>query len=320
MKKLDLKLKLIIFGLFVLLAPLAIPGQGQPEPFKNVQQRDKVQQTDVIQQRFAPMRSFLDRLPDNKRAAFSGSAQNLFHMVESSQPGKGFLDSPLRSGFSPGNIASPALKSDIAAGFAVQDGLIPVSDPGNDFVFSVLSGFTQSETSTAWCGDNVVVGFNDTGSIFETLVLNPPQGLSNNGVTRSSDGGATWSSPVRVNTNREPLRSGKGTDQFMPGLAVDRTRKIAACFYDRREDPDNFFIDRFCAVSQNAGATWTDEKQTSNSFAPIHGTDVPTVIPTYMGDYDTVASDFTGANRGFVGSFQIITPGGNPDVKATRFR
>src|SRR5216684_1758653 len=34
---------------------------------------------------------------------------------------------------------------------------------------SRVGGFTQSETSTAWCGSNAVVGFNDSGSFFETL-------------------------------------------------------------------------------------------------------------------------------------------------------
>jgi hypothetical protein len=34
---------------------------------------------------------------------------------------------------------------------------------------SRVLGFTQSETSTAWCGTNAVVGFNDTGSVVETI-------------------------------------------------------------------------------------------------------------------------------------------------------
>src|SRR5438552_55924 len=33
---------------------------------------------------------------------------------------------------------------------------------------SRITGFTQSETSTAWCGANAVIGFNDTGSFLET--------------------------------------------------------------------------------------------------------------------------------------------------------
>src|SRR5260370_16442689 len=46
---------------------------------------------------------------------------------------------------------------------------------------SRVGGFTQSETSTPWCGTNAVVGFNDSGGFFETLggrgtafLLSPP--------------------------------------------------------------------------------------------------------------------------------------------------
>jgi len=28
------------------------------------------------------------------------------------------------------------------------------------------------------------------------------------------------------------------------------------CYYDRRQDPQNTVIDRYCSVSQNQGASW----------------------------------------------------------------
>ena len=43
-----------------------------------------------------------------------------------------------------------------------------MSDPSTDLFFSVLTGFTQS-ASTAWCGQVVTVGFNDSGSLPESL-------------------------------------------------------------------------------------------------------------------------------------------------------
>jgi hypothetical protein len=55
----------------------------------------------------------------------------------------------------------------------------------------VVSGFTQSETATAWCGSTVVVGFNDSGSIAESILLGPG-GVSFNGVARSDDQGTTF--------------------------------------------------------------------------------------------------------------------------------
>ena len=143
-------------------------------------------------------------------------------------------------------------------------------------------------------------------------------------ISRSSDGGSTWSAPVRVNDNAKTASS-DATDQFQPGVAVDNTGKVAVCFYDRRLDPQNFMVDRFCATSPDAGATWANRRESSPSWAPWHATDVQ-VNPFYMGDYDGMASDFTGSSSGFIGAFQFMnTRGGvsgnsvpipNPDVFA----
>jgi len=148
-------------------------------------------------------------------------------------------------------------------------------------------------------------------------------------LARSSDGGATWSAPSRVNTNVEPPRSGRGTDQYQPGVAIDSSGKVGVCWYDRRLDPMNYQIDRFCGISSNAGATFSNSRKSSPSWSPIHGTD-NLLDPTYMGDYDSVASDFTQSTAGFIGAFQIMnTRGGlsgnslsvpNPDVFATSFK
>lgn len=136
-------------------------------------------------------------------------------------------------------------------------------------------------------------------------------------VARSTDRGATWSAPVLVNDNPEPLSSGHGTDQYQAGLAVDRNGVLAACFYDRRGDSLNWFIDRVCARSTTGGVTWRNLGIANTRFAPFHATD-SLINPVYMGDYDTVASDFTLAHDGIVGAFQIVTPRGNPNVFATR--
>jgi|SRR6267378_3972860 len=138
-------------------------------------------------------------------------------------------------------------------------------------------------------------------------------------VSVSSNGGATWSAPVRINQNAEPLPNGRGTDQYMPGIAVDKTGRVASCFYDRRLDPNNFFFDRFCAVSTDGGQTWADSRQTGLNSPPFHATDT-FINPFYMGDYDGVATDFTGANSGFVGAFQIITNLGDPNVVAVKLQ
>jgi hypothetical protein len=79
-------------------------------------------------------------------------------------------------------------------------------------------------------------------------------------------------------------------------------------------------IDRFCAVSVDGGQTWSaNTRHTARSFAPIHATD-GLINPVYMGDYDSLAGDFTLRHEGFVGAYSRIGPVANPDVRAVRLR
>jgi hypothetical protein len=230
--------------------------------------------------------------------------------------------------------------------FVKVDDVIPVGDG-----FGLQGGFLSAsefpslavDRSGAATNGNVYVAWHDGRN------LQVPDFFSSSGfygyadvlISRSSDGGASWSAPIRVNTNDEPLSGRRGTDQYQPGAAVDKTGKVAVCWYDRRKDSSNFLIDRFCGVSTDAGVTWSNRRHSSPSWAPIHATDV-VINPFYLGDYDSLASDFTRAIPGFIGTFQfidsrrgilgkvespqeleqpelqVLVP--NPDVKATRFQ
>lgn len=135
-------------------------------------------------------------------------------------------------------------------------------------------------------------------------------------VTKSISGGRSWTAPVAISPT-PPSYAGIGRDQFMPGIAIDRSGNVGVCYYDRRLDPENEAVDRFCSVSHDRGGSWTDSRKTLYSWIPVHGSDVY-INPAYMGDYDETASDQTGANSGFIGAFQIQTKG-NPDVFAAKF-
>ena len=50
--------------------------------------------------------------------------------------------------------------------------------------------------------------------------------------TQSTDGGTTWSAPVKVNDNVDP--PGQPTDQFQPEVAAGPNGAVAVAFYDRR--------------------------------------------------------------------------------------
>jgi hypothetical protein len=72
---------------------------------------------------------------------------------------------------------------------------------------SRYSGFTQSETSTAWCGASVVVGFNDTGSEIRTIL--GQGGRSVLGYSNSVNRGVAFSyvgaPPATSNSNQAML-------------------------------------------------------------------------------------------------------------------
>ncbi len=72
-------------------------------------------------------------------------------------------------------------------------------------------------------------------------------------VARSTNGGATWSAPVRVNDDP----TGMANDQFNQWLAVDPADgSISVSFYDTRNDPTHVSTDVYYARSTNGGTTF----------------------------------------------------------------
>jgi hypothetical protein len=134
--------------------------------------------------------------------------------------------------------------------------------------------------------------------------------------SQSRSGGTNWSTPTRINNNPEG-GSIPPSDQFKPAIATDRTGCIGICFYDRRRDPNNFLIDRYCAASTNGGGSWRNTKITPVNFSSLIGQDV-LVAPDYMGDYDSVAADSSGLASGFIDSYSS-NAAGNPNVMTNHF-
>lgn len=108
--------------------------------------------------------------------------------------------------------------------------------------------------------------------------------------TQSTDGGSTWSDPLRVNDDAT------NNDQWEPALAVTPDGSHVGIFwYDRRLDPANNLIDRYGAIGSVSGHTvtfGTNFRITDVSFPAARGVDP--VFPSYYaatGECDHAAAD-----------------------------
>jgi hypothetical protein len=104
-------------------------------------------------------------------------------------------------------------------------------------------------------------------------------------LVKSTNGGATWSEPIRVNQDA----IGNGKDQFQPALAVTESGQLNMMWFDRRNDPQNYYIDTYFARSSDAGQTWTETRVTSMMWDPAIN---PPISPSghFIGDYQGIVA------------------------------
>lgn len=92
----------------------------------------------------------------------------------------------------------------------------------------------------------------------------------------SSDGGTTWSTPAKVNT--DPV----GNIQYFPWITSDPTNgNLSVIFYDDR-NVGATDVEAWVADSTDGGLTWSDFRVSDVSFTPAP---IPGLAGGYMGDY-----------------------------------
>ncbi|HYL26995.1 MAG TPA: sialidase family protein, partial [Candidatus Nitrosotalea sp.] len=95
-------------------------------------------------------------------------------------------------------------------------------------------------------------------------------------VTRSADGGATWSAPVPV------AGPGVRNDEFFQWCSVSKDGTLGVTWLDRRNDPANVTYEAFGAYSKDGGATFSTNYQlAARPSNPKHDG----FGGTFMGDY-----------------------------------
>ena len=85
-------------------------------------------------------------------------------------------------------------------------------------------------------------------------------------LTRSDDGGDTWTSPVVISADPDPPG-----DQFFPWLEVDGSGRLHLLFFDssrtvQDDTAASAWLDAAYAWSDDGGSTWTVHRLTGSSF------------------------------------------------------
>jgi hypothetical protein len=103
---------------------------------------------------------------------------------------------------------------------------------------------------------------------------------------KSTNGGRSYTGPVRVNRDRK----NSDADQFQPALAVTPSGQVNISFFDRRNDPANYFIDTYLARSNDGGRTFRDRRVSQSMWDP--SLNAPTSTSgKFIGDYQGLAAD-----------------------------
>jgi len=111
---------------------------------------------------------------------------------------------------------------------------------------------------------------------------------------KSTDGGLTWSSPIRVNDD-----PGNNAWQWFGTMSVAPDGRIDVVWLDTRDYPGTVLSSLYYAYSLDAGDTWSENIPLSDFFDPHLGWPQQ----DKMGDYFDMYSNETGAHLAWANTF-----------------
>jgi hypothetical protein len=211
------------------------------------------------------------KIPARQSKLLSSGMQNLMHLTSAMNAKHtkagvgddgGLFNGPTKSlaAQSKGQILSNALRAAAMANAEGQGGTIKVSNPALDFVNSVTTGFTQSETSSAWCGNTIVAGYNDSGAFLRTAGVNFLGAWSFSSASYSHDGGRTFVDIGFLNPG--PTGPTANSPNFIAGDPVVACTSPSQFYYTSifasgQDSGGNFFNGVAINASADGGQTWS---------------------------------------------------------------
>jgi hypothetical protein len=125
--------------------------------------------------------------------------------------------------------------------------------------------------------------------------------------TRSTDGGTSWSTKVRLNDDTQ----NNGCDQFHPWLVVAPDGSVIVVWLDRRLDPNNLYMDLYMTCSTDGGTTWMPNERISTVSSD------PTAGDLSMLDSQPLSKDqpiICAGRAGLIGEYIGLTASSIDDI------
>ena len=147
----------------------------------------------------------------------------------------------------------------------IPDGSFPIRVGGDDIAVDPTTG----DVYAAWTDTR----FND-GAHNDVIV------------SKSTDGGLTWSTPVKASKN--PV----GVAAFTPSIHVNSAGDVAISYYDFRNATAGPTVatDFWMEISSDGGSTWSESRLTSSSFDITTAPVAPASRGYFLGDYEGMTS------------------------------
>lgn len=143
---------------------------------------------------------------------------------------------------------------------------LPGNIENNDYRTPTIPSMAVDRSNTDSSG-NIYIVWNDYRNGNSDILL-----------TRSENGGGTWSEPIILNDDQNST-----ADQYFPWIAVSSGGDIHVIFYDKRDDPNDYLLDIYYTHSKDGKEFDKNWKITTNSSDPVHSYHQSGNV--FMGDY-----------------------------------